>query len=264
MYKVRLFSVMIMMILLGTACTSPNAVSSSPDTKVLPPKPLSPVPPPAAISVSELRTIPFTLQVGAFSTTARAAQYALTLQNKGVDAYYFVDEDGLYKVRLEEFEDMQLARKRGVELKGFGLINEFLVQPVSKVRKINPRMSLRMNIVKTARRFIGTPYQWGGESNTRGFDCSGLTMTVYRLNGLALPRNSRSQFQTGTRIKRDNLKIGDLVFFATDGRRRVSHVGIYTGRNQFVHAPGRGKRIRISSMTNKYYKRRFMGARRYF
>jgi hypothetical protein len=261
--KIRFFCVLIVMILLGTACTSPEVISNSPVIRPIPSKPALSVPRPTQ-NEPELKSIPFTIQVGAFSTTARAARYSVKLINKGVDAYYFVDEDGLYKVRLEQFEDMQMARQRGVELKGLGLINDFVVQPVLKERKINPRKSLRMNIVKTARRFIGTPYQWGGESKTQGFDCSGLTMTVYRLNGLALPRNSRSQFQTGTRIKRDNLDKGDLVFFATDGRRRVSHVGIYTGRNQFVHAPGRGKHIRISSMANKYYRRRFMGARRYF
>lgn len=261
--KVRFFSVLILMMHLGTACTSPEVISSSPVTRPLPTKPAPSLPTPTQ-GGTELRSIPFTIQVGAFSTTARAARYSVTLQNKGVDAYYFIDEDGLYKVRIEQFENAQMARRRGLELKGLGLINDFVVQPVSNVRKINPRKSLRMSIVKTAHRFIGTPYQWGGESASRGFDCSGLTMTVYRLNGLALPRNSRSQFKTGTLIKRDDLEKGDLVFFATDGRRRVSHVGIYTGLDKFVHAPGRGKRIRISSMTNKYYKRRFMGARRYF
>lgn len=255
--------VLIMMVFLVTACASPDVISSSPVNRPLPPKAAPSAPTPTQRGI-ELKSIPFTIQVGAFSTTARAARYSVKLQNKGVDAYYFIDEDRLYKVRIEQFEDAHMARQRGLELKGLGLINDFVVKPVSKVRKINPRKSLRMNIVKTAHRFLGTPYRWGGESAARGFDCSGLTMTVYRLNGLALPRNSRSQFQTGTRIKRENLEKGDLVFFATDGRRRVSHVGIYTGQNQFVHAPGRGKRIRISSMANKYYKRRFLGARRYF
>lgn len=262
-FKFRLFSVLIAMTLLGTACTSPEVISSKPAIGPLPPKPAASPPAPPRPE-TELKSIPFTIQVGAFSTTTRAARYSVELQNKGVDAYYFIDEDGLYKVRIEQFEDARTARMRGLELKGSGLIEDFVVQPVSKVRKINPRKSLRMNIVKTAHRFIGTPYHWGGESAARGFDCSGLTMTVFRLNGLALPRNSRSQFNRGMHIKRDSLEKGDLVFFATDGRRRVSHVGIYTGQDKFVHAPGRGKRIRISSMSNKYYKRRFMGARRYF
>lgn len=247
----------------GAACTSPQVISSPPDTWPRPPKPAPSVPAPT-YGVPALRSIPFTIQVGAFSTTTRAARYSVALQNNGVDAYYFIDEDGLYKVRIEQFEDVHMARRRGMELKAAGLIKDYIVQPVSNVHRINPRKSLRINIVKTAHRFIGTPYQWGGESAARGFDCSGLTMTVYRLNGLALPRNSRSQFKKGTRINRDALEEGDLVFFATDGRRRVSHVGIYAGQDKFVHAPGRGKRIRISSMTNKYYRRRFMGARRYF
>lgn len=262
-FNVRFVSVLFLMMLLGTACTSPEVISSSPVAKPMPPTPARPAQIPTT-SGTELKSIPFTIQVGAFSTTTRAARYSVALQNQGVDAYYFIDEDGLYKVRIERFENAQMARRRGLELKDLGLIKDYVVKPVSKVRKINPRQSLRKNIVTTAHRFIGTPYRWGGNSAARGFDCSGLTMTVYRLNGLALPRNSRSQFQKGTRIKKDDLEEGDLVFFATDGRRRVSHVGIYTGRDKFVHAPGRGKRIRISSMTNKYYKRRFMGARRYF
>ena len=85
------------------------------------------------------------------------------------------------------------------------------------------------------------------------------------LNGLDLPRNSRDQFRAGTPIKRSALRQGDLVFFAT-GRRspRVTHVGIYTGGGRFIHAPGRGKTIRSASLTNGYFKRRFVGARRYF
>ena len=261
--KARFVSVLILIMLLGSACTSPEVILSSPAAKPIPANPAPSPQIPITIG-AELNSIPFTIQVGAFSTTTRAARYSVGLQNKGVDAYYFIDEDGLYKVRIERFEDAQVARRRGLELKGLGLIKDYVVKPVSKVRKINPRQSLRKNIVTTAQRFIGTPYQWGGSSAARGFDCSGLTMTVYRLNGLSLPRNSRSQFQKGTRIKQGDLEKGDLVFFATDGRRRVSHVGIYTGQDKFVHAPGRGKRIRISSMANKYYKRRFMGARRYF
>jgi cell wall-associated NlpC family hydrolase len=89
-------------------------------------------------------------------------------------------------------------------------------------------------------------------------------MTVYRLNGLDLPRHSTAQFQAGRPIERAALSMGDLVFFATGTRRRVSHVGIYIGHDHFIHAPGRGKTIRISSLSNTYFNDRYMGARRYF
>ena len=88
-------------------------------------------------------------------------------------------------------------------------------------------------------------------------------MTVYRLNGLELPRNSRAQFQAGHPISRDDLQPGDLVFFATGSRSRVSHVGLYSGSGEFIHAPGKGKTIRSASLSNNYFKSRYAGARRY-
>ena len=68
--------------------------------------------------------------------------------------------------------------------------------------------------------FWGVPYRWGGEDRQNGFDCSGLTMVSYRLNGLNLPRNSRAQFQAGRSVAKKNLQQGDLVFFATKGGTR--------------------------------------------
>ena len=117
--------------------------------------------------------------------------------------------------------------------------------------------------MKTANRYIGIPYRWGGESRHTGFDCSGLTMVVYRLNGLMLPRSSKMQWQEGRPVSRGQLLKGDLVFFATAGRGRVTHVGIYTGNNMFLHSPGRGRKIRVSSMSNDYFKSRYLGGRSY-
>ncbi len=255
--KLISIGVLMSVMLWVTACTSPTVIISHPE----------PVPQPSntIASQTQLTTIPFTIQVGAFTTTERAARYALGLQQQGVDAYYFIDTDGLFKVRFERFKNKAAARRRALELQTLGRIGDFyIIQPALAKRQINPRTSLQMKIVQTAHRFVGTAYRWGGASSSRGFDCSGLTMTVYRLNGLELPRNSRSQFKTGAHIQKSALQKGDLVFFATDGRGRVSHVGIYTGQSQFIHAPGRGKRIRTSSLSNGYYKKRYMGARRYF
>jgi cell wall-associated NlpC family hydrolase len=88
-------------------------------------------------------------------------------------------------------------------------------------------------------------------------------MVVYRLNGLDLPRSSRQQWQVGKRINRRQLQKGDLVFFATSGGKRVSHVGIYTGDGKFLHAPRRGSRIKTSSLSSHYFKTRYVGARTY-
>jgi cell wall-associated NlpC family hydrolase len=89
-------------------------------------------------------------------------------------------------------------------------------------------------------------------------------MTVYRLNGLDLPRTAASQFRVGTPVRRRSLQRGDLVFFETGRRGRISHVGIYSGEGRFIHAPGRGKRIGSASLSSTYFASRFAGARRYF
>jgi cell wall-associated NlpC family hydrolase len=122
---------------------------------------------------------------------------------------------------------------------------------------------LRNEIVTTAQTFIGVPYRWGGVSPEHGFDCSGLSMAVYHLNGLNLPRSSEAQWEAGSPVNRSRLSKGDLVFFATSGRGKISHVGIYVGENTFIHAPGRNKRIRLDSLSKRYFRRRYVGARTY-
>jgi cell wall-associated NlpC family hydrolase len=248
-----------------TACMAPAVIETVPEAEHAeePPAALPPSEPDALHS--QLAAIQYTIQVGAFSTVERAAAYAAGLIRQGVDAYYFIDADGLCKVRFERFDSKEAARQRAAWLQAAGFIDAFYIaQPRPDSRAVNPRESLRKNIIQTASRFIGTPYRWGGESVQNGFDCSGLTMTVYRLNGLDLPRNSRAQFRAGTPIQRAELQVGDLVFFATTGKGRVSHVGLYSGGGRFIHAPGPGKRIRISSLSSRYFDRRFLGARRYF
>ena len=241
------------------ACAAPPTPPPTPPTA--PPRSQKPAP------TTPLATIDFTIQVGAFSTPERAAAYALQLQSFGLDAYYFIADDGFSKVRFERYGDKASAHRRAVDLQARGVIDSFyIVAPgdASQRQKPDAQATLRNALVRTAKRYIGTPYRWGGESARTGFDCSGLTMTVYRLNGLDLPRNSRAQFDAGTPISRSRLKKGDLVFFYTGRKGRVSHVGIYTGSGNFIHAPRRGKTIRISALSADYYRKRYMGARRYF
>jgi len=224
---------------------------------------LPPSAPPPVVRY-RLPTIQYTIQVGAFSTAERAAAYAARLEARGLDAFYFIDVDGLYKVRFERFETKDAARQRAVALQQQGLIDEFyIVQPGPAAPVADARQALQQDLVRTARRFIGTPYRWGGASARTGFDCSGLTMTVYRLNGLELPRTSAAQFNAGDPVASPALEAGDLVFFRTGSRGRISHVGIYTGDGVFIHAPGSGKFIRSASLDNSYFRARYAGARRY-
>lgn len=109
---------------------------------------------------------------------------------------------------------------------------------------------------------LGVKYKWGGNSPETGLDCSGLVRFVYEETlGKVLPRRSVEISREGRSIDRHELKPGDLVFFNTL-RRAFSHVGIYIGNNQFVHAPSRGKQVRVESLDSNYWTRRFNGARR--
>lgn len=215
--------------------------------------------------------IAFTIQLGAFQSLPRAEQFVKELRSEGLDAYFYTDQSGFTKVRFGRFATRDQAFDQAMTLKTKGIIETFyIVQPGSpgasgrKRPEPDPRKQLEHNLIKTAEGFIGVPYRWGGVSAEKGFDCSGLTMTVYRLNGLDLPRKASSQFQAGTPVSRYALKRGDLVFFATNGDKSISHVGIFSGNDSFIHAPSPGKRIRISSLSSIYYKERFRGARRYF
>lgn len=208
-----------------------------------------------------------TIQVGAFSNLNNAVRFTEKLQAKGINAYHFRHETGLYKVRFGNYASRKDAHNQAEKLKSIGLIEEYyIVGPndfAGRSWQAGDNKHLRNEIVRTAQQYIGVPYRWGGESPRTGFDCSGLTMVVYRLNGLDLPRASAEQWQAGTPIKRSQLAKGDLVFFATSGGSRVSHVGIYAGNGNFLHAPGSGRKIRRSSLSNTYYKSRYLGARSY-
>jgi len=109
---------------------------------------------------------------------------------------------------------------------------------------------------------VGIRYRRGGNDADSGFDCSGFVGYVYRQTlGLVLPRTARDISREGEPVAKGDLKPGDLVFFNTL-RHAFSHVGIYLGDNRFVHAPRAGKSVRVEDLTDRYWVRRYNGARR--
>ena len=120
----------------------------------------------------------------------------------------------------------------------------------------------KQTVVTTAKRMLGVKYRYGGTSPNRGFDCSGLVQYSHRLAGINIPRTTSQQYRAAKRISKRYLKAGDLVFFKTTPSRGISHVGIYLGNNKFIHAPSSGKRVKISSMNDKYWRKRFRSAGR--
>jgi cell wall-associated NlpC family hydrolase len=110
-------------------------------------------------------------------------------------------------------------------------------------------------VVAIAMRYLGVPYRWAGASPS-GFDCSGFAMYVFAQIGVSLPHSSYAQYNMGTPVSLSQLQPGDLVFFSG-----ASHMGIYIGSGQFIHAPHTGDVVKISSLTG-YYASAFVGGRR--
>lgn len=123
-------------------------------------------------------------------------------------------------------------------------------------------VDLTSEIVLRALSSLGVRYRRGGETPQAGFDCSGLVKWVYdRTLGIALPRRSEEIAQLGTAVDPHELQPGDLVFFKTL-KHAFSHVGIYIGDGRFLHAPRSGEAVRLETLDEPYWQRRWNGARR--
>jgi len=138
-----------------------------------------------------------------------------------------------------------------------------LLNSVSARASTEATSDYRMAAALQALFTVGVRYHYGGHSPDTGFDCSGLVAHVFdRAWGVALPRSTEEQRNVGRAVrKRIDLQPGDLVFYNTRNRP-FSHVGIYLGDGNFVHAPRPGQRVRIESIDTPYWKARFNGGRR--
>ncbi|CEQ08816.1 SH3-domain-containing protein [[Clostridium] sordellii] len=116
-------------------------------------------------------------------------------------------------------------------------------------------------IINLAKAQLGKPYVWGAEG-PNAFDCSGLTYYVYGQNGVSLPRTAREQSNVGTTISQSQLQPGDLIFSSTDGSGRVTHVGIYIGNGQMIHAPQEGDVVKVTNSNSSYWQSTFVTAKR--
>ena len=116
------------------------------------------------------------------------------------------------------------------------------------------------SILSVAQNYLGVPYVWGGTSPS-GFDCSGFTQYVFRQCGYSINRTADAQYYNGSYVSYDNLQAGDLVFFSnTYSSAGITHVGIYMGDGNFIHAANGG--VKITSLSSSYYSSRYYGARR--
>ncbi|HEX2984778.1 MAG TPA: NlpC/P60 family protein [Ignavibacteriales bacterium] len=163
----------------------------------------------------------------------------------------------------EEFEEMEIGTiERDQEIKAEYIKKYISTSSSGELRTRNmgyseTRDKMLMEIVK----YLDTPYKYGGNS-TKGIDCSAFTKNVYAGAEIGeLPRSAREQYAAGIDVDQDDLQFGDLVFFNTRRRVKPGHVGIYLGDGYFVHS-SRSLGVAVSSLSEPYYSKRYMGARR--
>mgnify|MGYP003592771475 CR=1 FL=1 len=123
---------------------------------------------------------------------------------------------------------------------------------------VSTKSSVRDQIIEFASKKLGSPYVWGA-TGPNSFDCSGFVGYVFKKAAdLNLPRVSSAQATFKPKISSMNMRNGDLVFFETAGKGRISHVGIYMGNRQFIHASSGSKRVTVSSLDSSYYSKAFI------
>jgi cell wall-associated NlpC family hydrolase len=186
----------------------------------------------------------------------RSASYPAIVDQIGIDT------DGIRDALAEEESDPSEEPMLDDIVYRHVVDRAYLNNALDETGELNPAVN-RVSLMKEIINLLGVHYRYGGNDAVKGLDCSAFTGTIYsRALGVRLPRSSGLQYRVGDRVKKDELKIGDLVFFKTRRRRSpVSHVGIYVGEGMFAHASSR-RGVIISTLEEGYYNRRFVGARR--
>lgn len=181
-----------------------------------------------------------------------AASTRLATLNQGDTAYIIGFNCGWYKVQYE-------GQTGYIRSDLMALTEAPKTNSQAVVGKAPVVVTVGDQAVNLAYDYLGVPYVWGGTS-PKGFDCSGFTQYVYKQLGITLNRTAAQQLKNGTSVT--NLQTGDLVFFTNTyaTSAAASHVGIYIGNNQFIHAANGG--VKITSLDHEYYAPRYIGARR--
>jgi len=150
---------------------------------------------------------------------------------------------------------------RSTPIKNYESRQERKVITKYRYRPINSTNNILSNIEKTAKSLLGTDYQYGANGPYQ-YDCSSFTKHVFAKQGINIPRVSRDQAQRGQYIQAQQLQKGDLVFFDSKKSTKVSHVGIYLGRGDFIHASSAQDKVTISNLNSNYYSKHFKWGRR--
>jgi peptidoglycan endopeptidase LytE len=195
------------------------------------------------------------------SYTVQKGESLYTISKKvGLSAEEIKKVNGLHTSALKIGQVLLLPKDAGQlddETEGLGNGDEITeTEPAASAplgKWSNPEE--RGLLVRVAKAFLGVPYKLGG-STLKGIDCSALVKKIYEVFNIELPRTTRDQFKVGIRIEKDQLTVGDLVFFRRSGNN--AHVGIYVGDGQFVHASSHSREVRVDYLNTPYYSQRFL------
>lgn len=184
-------------------------------------------------------------------------------------------EEAADKLQTEEKLVARVQEEEGLDQYQQSWENEDPGKEVDQAAAVQYKDPRAQKIVSLALDLFGHPYKYGGTCIGKGIDCSYFSQTIFKGLGINLPRTSGEQFKVGQSIVKEQLKVGDLLFFqktyyskrkhASSKKRgvtRINHVGIYIGNGEFVHATTNVKRVTISKLDDQYFIKRFAGARR--
>lgn len=164
--------------------------------------------------------------------------------------------------RADELETLLNNRQNRQQI--LNQFNSAATQPLGGVNSAaQQNRSGADQLIGSAMGLLGVAYRYGGTSARTGFDCSGFMQHIFRTAmGINLPRTAAEQARMGESVSRSELQPGDMVFFRTMGRGRISHVGLYIGSDRFIHAPRTGKNIEITRLSHKYWGAKYAFGRR--
>lgn len=180
--------------------------------------------------------------------------------------YYQGETDGIYgKITYTAIIRYQQQNNLIVDgIAGSNTINHLFTHQAkakkpfkTKIKKTDSGLSVNFGVLKHAKKYLGVPYRWGGET-PKAFDCSGYIKYVFKKSGMNIPRTVRDIWNFGVKVKSPS--VGDIVFFETY-RSGPSHAGIYLGNGRFIHA-GSSTGVTISKLETNYWKKRYYGAKR--
>lgn len=188
---------------------------------------------------------------------------------KDIGEFEILDRDKMYGIKKESILVKDFIEGNYIVAKEDGYENHVessLVEVRIKKEAVNRSSLSRKDkaikkVIDGAYKTLGRPYIYG-DTGSKGFDCSGLTYYLYLNNlGIKLPRTSSSLVSAGTKVNKSDLKPGDIILFNTNGRS-ISHVGLYIGEGNMIHASSGKKKVVIEDINSKYYKSRYVTARR--